>query len=166
MLPWLSSGVLRYAVVLSIGWVSLGLVVVATSGAVSREETTEAPRPAKSIKFDQADPCTHDPIALDVRLFVTPFARVDNDVIHTDIVATLNGAMQSGPRRLESRIAMVEHFSFTRTLLTGLLGPFEGLVRLVERPSLPDTLLAVLLQPFWDGTNETIAITGTHLTCE
>jgi hypothetical protein len=166
MLPWLSNGVLRYAIILSLGWFSLAVVVAATSGAVSRDETTEAPRPSKAIKLDQLDPCTRDPIALDVRLFVAPFARVDGDFIYIDLLVTLNGYMQAGQNRTERRVAIVDHFSVTRTRLLGLLEPVEVLLRLLERPTLPDTLLAVRLQPFWDGSNETIAVTDTHLTCE
>jgi len=34
MLPWPSNGVLRYAIILSLGWSALAWIVVATSGAL------------------------------------------------------------------------------------------------------------------------------------
>ena len=166
MLPWLSSGVLRYAIVLTVGWLSFAAVVAATSGVVSRESTTVSPRPSSIIQLDQLDPCTQDPIALDVRLNVTPIARVDVDVLHTDILATLNGSMHAGPNRAERRVASVEHFVFTRSLVVGLLDQFEPRLVLVDRPNRLNTLLAVRLQPFWNGATETVSVVETALTCE
>jgi hypothetical protein len=168
MLPWLSSGVVRCAVVLTLGWLSFGAIVAATSGAVSREAVRSMlhPFPARTIQLDQRDPCTQDPIAISARLFVTPTARVDVDVIHTDVEVMLDGWMQAGANRTERRLAIEEHLSFTRTLLNGLLGPIEVQLRLIERPYLPDTLLSARLQPFWSGSNETISVTDAHLTCD
>src|SRR4051812_30300094 len=166
MLPWLSSGVLRYGIVLSVGWLSLGIVVAATSGVVSREETTTSPRPSNDIKLDQIDPCTQGPITVDVRLFIAPVPRVDVDVLHTDMLVTLKGSMQTGPNHTERRVSVVDHFTFTRTLVMGMLDAYEPHLRLVERPNLLDTLLAVRLQPLWNGEMETVSLVETRLTCE
>ena len=168
MLPWLSNGVLRCAIVLSVGWLSLAAIVAGTSGVISGEAVQNMlrPFPAKTVQLDQRDPCTQDPIALNAQLIVNPTARVELDMIHTDLQVMLDGWMQAGAIRTERRLSIEQRFSFTRTLLMGLLGPYEVLLRLVDRPYLPDTLLSARLQPFWDGSNETISVTATHLTCE
>jgi hypothetical protein len=168
MQPWLSSGVLRYAIVLSFGWVSLGAIVVAMSGTIADETATGQSRPglARAVRFDQADPCTLDPIALDAQLFVKPTARVDVDVIYTDALVTLTGWLQAGPTWTGRRLSIEEHHRFLRTLLLGVLGPSEMFLRLVERPTQQDTLLAIRLQPIWNGSDQTVTVSETHLACD
>jgi hypothetical protein len=168
MLPWLSSGVIRCAIVLTFGWLALAAIVAATSRTLSREEPAAALRPGNIIKLEQRDPGTYDLLALDSRLVFTPAARVDEsiNVIHTILLATRNGRMQSDPQRLEQRVSVVESFSFTRTLTVGLLDPFEPHLRLVERPNQLNTVLRVQLQPFWNGSNQTVTVTDSHLACE
>src|SRR5690242_9796590 len=91
MLPWLSNSVFRCAIILALGWLSLAAIVVGASGMMASEavQSVLRPFPARVIQLDQSDPCTHDPIALSARLFVTPTARLDVDVIHTDALVLL-----------------------------------------------------------------------------
>jgi hypothetical protein len=166
MLPWLSGSVLRYAIVLSLGWLSLAAIVAATSGAVSREPETVSARPFSMLKLDQADPCTNDSISLDAHLSVTPFPRVDVDLLHTDLVVALKGRMQTGPNRTDHPLNIIDHFTYTRALTMGLLDEYEPHLRLVERPSRLDTLLAVRIQPFWDGSAEAVNVVETRITCQ
>jgi hypothetical protein len=166
MLPWLSSSVVRYAGVLTLGWLSLGAVVAATSGAVSREPETVAARPSSALKLDQADPCTGDPISLDAYLSVTPFPRINLDVLHTDLVVSLKGRLLTGQSRTDHVLNIVSHFTYTRPLTLGLLDPYEPYLRLVERPNRPETLLAVRVQPFWDGSVEAAKVFETGITCD
>ena len=168
MLPWLSSGVVRCAAVLALGWLSLAAIVVATSGTIAGETVAalSRPVPTRMVRLDQADPCTLDPIVLDARLFITPTVRVDVGVIYTDLLVTLTGSAQIGPNQIEQRVSVVEHYQFMRNIAMGRLGVTEMLLRLVERPTHGDTLLFVQLDPIWNGSTETIAVNETRLTCE
>ena len=167
MLPWLSNGVLRYAIVLSLAWSGLAAIVVATSGAVGGEAAAGPPGPpiSKVVQVATMDPCTHELIALDARIVVNATSLVDGDVIRTDGVMTLTGWAETGSARDARNVAANQRFTFSRATPMGLLEPAEVRLTVVNRPNLPATVLAVHLQETWEGANPTLIVSDSYLGC-
>jgi hypothetical protein len=167
MLPWLSNSVLRYVVVLTLGWLSLGAMFVATTGAVVGNAVPRPPAPhlSKVVQIDGIDPCINELIVLDTHVLVDATSTVEDGKIRTDGDMTITGWVETGTARADRNVAATEHFSFSRTLSAGTPEPVNVLLTVVDRPSQPVTLLAVRLQGALDGSNASLAVTDTHLVC-
>ena len=143
------------------------MVAVATSVTVAQGTASDTTRPnnGNAVQINQLDPCTQDHIVIDGLLSMTSIKHLAGDLIHPELLVTFYGAVYTGPNQTEERVVVADHVGFVRALAMGLLEPYDLALRMVQRPSQLDTLFLARLQPFWDGTSETITMTETHLFC-
>ena len=167
MQPWLSGGVLRYAIVLSSGWIGLASIISVTCDTIASDSATGRARliPERVIRLDEIDPCTNDPILLDGNLMVTSAAAVDGGLIRMDGTATLIGWSVTGVVGTGHHLAVQHRFNVSRDIATGLLEPIEVRLPVVDRLYLPVTVLVVRLQGAWDGSEASIEVTDLSLEC-
>jgi hypothetical protein len=167
MLPWLSNSVLRYATVLTLGWIALAALVVATSGTLAGDVVTSVPGPviSKAVQLDETNPCSNELIFLDARVVVTAASTVDSGVISTDGVVTLTGRMENGTARMYHNVAARQRFIINHAIELGPLEPTDVRLPLGDGAFLPLTLLAVRLQPTWGGSDTMLRITDVYLIC-
>ncbi len=165
MLTWLSNGALRGAVVLSLAWIALAALVVATSGTLAGDVVTSVPGPviSKVVQLAEPNPCSDELIVLDTRVVVTAASIVDGGVIRTDGVVTLTGRMENGTARMYHNVAAQQRYIINRAVELGPLEPIDVRLPLGDGAFLPLTLLAVRLQPTWGGSDTTLRITDVYL---
>ena len=165
MQPWLASGVLRYAIVLSCGWVSLAGIIAVTCDSIAAEPPSSESRliPVRTIRLDEIDPCTNDPIVIDGKLMVIASPSVEGGVIRMDGMATLLGSTQTGLSA--HHLSVQQRFNLNWKMSVGLLEPVNLRLPIVDRPFLPVTILAAKLQAMWDGSAALLAITDLSLDC-
>jgi hypothetical protein len=167
MQPWLSSSVLRCAIVLSLGWLALGTVVMATSGAFVGDAVPSMAGPAveKLVFIDTADPCAHDALGFDGQVIVNAASTITDNLLHTSGVVTLTGVAQTGPYRDGHDVAAAQRFSFKREIERGLMEPADVRLPVANQPEGQVTQLTVRLQAVWDGAQAAIKITDLYLVC-
>jgi hypothetical protein len=167
MLPWLSGGMLKCAIALSFGWITLAaLAIAATNGAIHDADAHRpGPRINKVIQIDGTDPCTNELIVLDTHAFVDATSTIDGSQIRTEGVMTLTGWVETGTARTDLNVAARQPVAFNRAATIGKLAPVEVRLTVVDRPSLPVTVLAVPLQGSWDGSHASLAIMDAYLDC-
>ena len=127
MLTWLSNGALRGAVVLSLAWIALAALVVATSGTLAGDVVTSVPGPviSKLVQLAEPNPCSDELIVLDTRVVVTAASIVDGGVIRTDGVVTLTGRMENGTARMYHNVAAQQRYIINRAVELGPLEPID-----------------------------------------
>jgi hypothetical protein len=167
MLRWVSGGVLRYAIVLSLGWISLAGVIAIASGSTLRafDDRTDQDPLEKAIWLDEPDPCTNDPLFVNAQMTIVSHALTVGSLLAIDGTLMLTGSAEIGASHTPHRVTIQQRFTAKRSAVTGPVEPIDVGMALVDRPYPPETILRARLDGEWDGSEAAFRVTRLYLDC-
>lgn len=162
-----ASGVLRAAVVLSLGWTGLAVVVATMSSAVAGDDRPRqlGPSVSKAVYLAEIDPCTYAPIVIDGLVMATESSTVESTMVRTEGLISLTGSVQANPSQQMQPLVAEHSFAFRHAVEPGITEPVDARLPIVGHADQPTTILVVKGRADWDGSQMSLRITDVFVAC-